>query len=170
MNATQFADACHDAAVMPPSVIVDALEECKGVIRAGIAENFANQSDAGGGAWPPRRDPGDGHPLLNQNGTLMAAATGDGVGSVGRIVDGKELQVGVAVGESGSLAGAAVHQFGATIRPRVKKMLSWINGSGQRVFAKQVTIPARPYIGVNDATVDECCEIVADHVVGAMFQ
>lgn len=41
---------------------------------------------------------------------------------------------------------AGVHEFGMTIYPRTKKFLSWIDwATGKRIFAKRVTIPARPY-------------------------
>ena len=41
---------------------------------------------------------------------------------------------------------AAIHEFGGVIVPRVAKSLSWITEEGDRVFAKSVTIPARPYL------------------------
>lgn len=44
--------------------------------------------------------------------------------------------------------GARVHQFGAVITPKNAKRLSFELG-GKRVFAKRVTIPARPYLGVS---------------------
>lgn len=55
-----------------------------------------------------------------------------------------------------SLKYAAIHQFGGTVHlpeilPRRARVLSWINRSGQRVFARRVrphavNIPARPYM------------------------
>lgn len=41
--------------------------------------------------------------------------------------------------------GARVHQFGATIKPKTAKVLAF-PGPGGTVFAKQVTIPARPFM------------------------
>jgi len=43
---------------------------------------------------------------------------------------------------------AAIHQFGGVIRPNSAKSLMWIDASGKRVFAKKVTIPARPFFPV----------------------
>lgn len=41
---------------------------------------------------------------------------------------------------------AAVHQFGATIKAKAAKALAWRpRGGKQMFFAKQVTIPARPF-------------------------
>lgn len=39
----------------------------------------------------------------------------------------------------------AVHQFGATIRPKGRALV--FNLGGRKVFARSVTIPARPYLG-----------------------
>ncbi|MGO4872748.1 MAG: phage virion morphogenesis protein [Roseiarcus sp.] len=44
--------------------------------------------------------------------------------------------------------GAKVHQFGATIVPKDARALHFMFG-GEDVFAKKVTIPARPYLGVS---------------------
>lgn len=40
---------------------------------------------------------------------------------------------------------AAVHNYGAVIRPKRKKVLSWTVGK-KRYFAKEVTIPKRPFL------------------------
>lgn len=45
---------------------------------------------------------------------------------------------------------AAVQQFGATIRPKNKKFLVFTLG-GKKVFAKKVTIPARPFFPFSKA-------------------
>lgn len=41
---------------------------------------------------------------------------------------------------------ARIHEFGGIITPVSAKSLSWINESGERVFAGSVHIPARPYL------------------------
>lgn len=41
---------------------------------------------------------------------------------------------------------AAVHEFGATITPKRAKYLQWEDEQGNWHRAKQVTIPARPYL------------------------
>lgn len=43
---------------------------------------------------------------------------------------------------------AKVHQFGAVIKPVKAKLLRFPIGQGQFAFAKQVTIPARPFLGI----------------------
>lgn len=44
---------------------------------------------------------------------------------------------------------AATHQFGAVIVPRSKKALAFHLSDGKFVLSKKVTIPARPYLGIN---------------------
>lgn len=39
-----------------------------------------------------------------------------------------------------------IQELGGIIKPVYAKMLSWINDSGERVFARSVRIPPRPYL------------------------
>ena len=59
---------------------------------------------------------------------------------------------------------AATHQFGATIKPKNKKMLSWKIGNVS-VFAKKVVIPARPFLGISVADKTELTNIVENHIL-----
>jgi phage virion morphogenesis protein len=56
---------------------------------------------------------------------------------------------GVTVGTNVDFA--AVHQFGAVIKPVKAKRLVFGNGAGGLVFAKQVRIPARPFLPIDSA-------------------
>lgn len=58
-----------------------------------------------------------------------------------------------------------VHQFGATIKPKNAKTLSWKIGNVS-VFAKKVVIPAREYLGISIADEAEMYAIVEDHLLG----
>ena len=53
--------------------------------------------------------------------------------------------------------GAAVHQFGGTIKPKSGKLLAF-----RGHVAKSVTIPARPYLGLSDADQNELVERTLD--------
>jgi phage virion morphogenesis protein len=69
----------------------------------------------------------------------------------GRLRDSISHQVGprsVAIGTN--LIYAAVHQAGATIRPTSAKALKFRLPNGAFVTTKEVTIPARPFIGISD--------------------
>jgi len=39
-----------------------------------------------------------------------------------------------------------VHEFGATIRPKRKKWLHWLGPAGEKIFAKKVVVPKRPWL------------------------
>ncbi len=39
-----------------------------------------------------------------------------------------------------------IQELGGIIKPVIAKMLSWVNDEGQRVFARAVRLPARPYL------------------------
>lgn len=58
---------------------------------------------------------------------------------------------------------AAVHQTGATIKPRSASHLAFRLG-GEAVFAKSVTIPARPYIGVSDEDEEMILDVIENAV------
>jgi phage gpG-like protein len=58
---------------------------------------------------------------------------------------------------------AHVHQEGAVITPQAAERLSFVIG-GKRVFAKKVTIPARPFVGVSTENAREIEELVTDHL------
>jgi len=45
---------------------------------------------------------------------------------------------------------AAIHQFGGVIKPKSGMALRFRLASGQFVTVKQVTMPARPYLGIDD--------------------
>ena len=47
-----------------------------------------------------------------------------------------------------NLVYARIHQEGGVVTPkRSGGLLSWVGGGGERVFARRVTIPARPFLG-----------------------
>ncbi|KZM49454.1 phage virion morphogenesis protein [Labrenzia sp. OB1] len=56
---------------------------------------------------------------------------------------------------------AHVHQYGAVIEPKDAKALAFQIG-GQPVFAKRVTIPARPFVGLSTGNEAEIEDLVTD--------
>ena len=70
--------------------------------------------------------------ILTLNGYLRGQMTWQLVGD-------RTVEIG------SNLPYAAVHQFGATIKPRAAKVLMFRGHA-----AKSVTIPARPYLGLSD--------------------
>ena len=145
-----------------------ALAECAGIIHDDVGTNFREAISPDNEAWPARKDEGFTHPLLDLSGALQAAATGQGAGAVTRI-ENTVLCIGVdASVEQGGLPGAFVHQFGATIYPKNARFLSWLNSSGERVFAKSVTIPPRPYLGFSIDCQERCDAEIGDFAEGTL--
>lgn len=100
-----------------------------------------------GEAWPPNLE---GAPILFRTGrhlhdSIASSASGDG-------------------GEWGAAwEFAHVHQYGATIVPKDAPRLAFMLG-GKSVFAKKVTIPARPFVGVSGEDAQEIRELVTDYL------
>ncbi|MBX3506840.1 MAG: phage virion morphogenesis protein [Parvibaculum sp.] len=98
-----------------------------------------------GSAWPP-----------NQAGTSILLQTGSNLrDSVAYNVGAGEVQWGA------SWEHAHIHQFGATIKPKSADRLVFMVG-GKKRFAKQVTIPARPFVGLSADNAQEITDIVTD--------
>ncbi len=134
------------------------------VIGAGLARNTRNRFDLG-------TDP-DGHPWEALNPAYEAGKTGPGIlresgmrgglqGSITFDVAGRELAVG------SNKIYAAVHQFGAVIKPRNGPHLVF-RLAGALVKARQVTIPARPYLGIGDADEETVLEVAEAFLARAM--
>lgn len=118
------------------------LVECRGVLLQDVRDNFTSSADPKGGSWPARKEPGDGHPLLMDQGPLVQAATGGGPGSITRIAP-RSLECGV----DKDVIAYAGHDHG---------------------FPEK-NIPARPYMGMSDDGEVECAEILADFILEKAF-
>lgn len=99
-----------------------------------------------GTAWP-----------ANKEGTSILMRTGGNLlGSVAYIVGASEVAWGA------SWEFAHIHQDGAKISAKNAKALFFRIGK-TKVFAKSVTIPARPFVGLSDDNRTEIEELVTDH-------
>lgn len=104
-------------------------------------------------AYAQVRRPG---PILVQSGSLRDSVHAEAVGSV--------LRVG------SSMIYAAVHQFGAVIRPRQARALAFRMGANNGLFLLgKVRIPARPYLGISaedEMVIIEDCEAAMMRALG----
>lgn len=109
----------------------DLMSDIGAVLESHIRERIEDTKRApDGSAWPP-----------NRAGTSTLLATGRHLrDSVAFIASASEVEAG------SSWEFAHVHQYGAVIKPRNASRLVFMGGKG-KVFAKQVTIPARPFVG-----------------------
>ena len=72
--------------------------------------------------------------------------------------------VGNAVEIGTNLRYATLHQFGGTVKPKNRQALFFMLGD-RKVFARQVTVPARPFMpteGLPDSWRDDAVDVVMD--------
>lgn len=115
---------------------------------------FDSKTAPDGSGWKPSRDNED---TLVASGALR--------GSISEEVSGDAIYVG---SRGAAVAPyAAAQQWGVTIKPVNAKMLAFQLGN-RLVFAKQVTLPARSYIGVAERDRDEVVNMLLDAIEGGM--
>jgi len=109
---------------------------------------FSDGVGPDGKAWTPsRRAAREGGQTLLNHGHLRDSIT--------YVIQGDEVMIGT------NVIYAAIHQFGGVIRPKSAKKLAFRTPDGLRLV-DQVTIPARPYLGVNDEDKQEIRYIFKD--------
>ncbi len=64
---------------------------------------------------------------------------------------------------------AGIHQFGGTIRPKSAKKLAFRLADGRFVLTDKVDIPARPFLGIDDADRQEIQDITKDWIKGSLY-
>lgn len=124
-------------------------------IGVGLARNTRERFDQG-------MDPG-GHPWAELNPAYEMGKKGPGIlresgmrgglqGSITFDVAGHEVAIG-----TNKIYGA-IHQFGGTIRPKRGPYLVF-RLAGALVKTREVTIPARPYLGIGDEDEDTILDV-----------
>ena len=123
-------------------------------VEARTAERFELEQAAGGGRWPPSiRALAEGGQTLTDSGRLRASITRD--------VEDRRVLVGT------NVLYAAIQQFGGTIRAKTAKGLRFKAGSEWR--RKQcVTLPPRPFLGIDDDDRTEIALIARDWLRAAL--
>lgn len=101
-----------------------------------------------GAAWPPNRA---GTPILYRSGALAR--------SIDYAVSGETAIVGAPAEPQAGKPYAAIHQYGGTITPKKAKRLVFRAGN-RTIFARKVTIPARPYLGLSAENAEDVLDQV----------
>lgn len=65
---------------------------------------------------------------------------------------------------------AGIHHFGGVIKPKTKKALAFKGANGKFSLVKQVTMPARPFLGLTDQNRSSISHIIEDWAQGAWAQ
>lgn len=122
-------------------------------------DRFEDETAPDGSAWAPLS------PLYRPHkrgaGILRAAAMHGGLqGSITSFVEGGAVIIG-----TNKIYGA-VHQFGATIRPRNPRGRLILRDWKGRAFgaAREVTVPARPYLGLSRFDETTILEVTEDYL------
>jgi phage gpG-like protein len=136
-------DVTSDLATAP---LNDSMERARAAVLQDIRDAFTSGRSPQGAGWPPRKKEGDGHPLLMDTGALLQAATGGGPGHISNLQE-REMTVGV---RKATIPYAAVHQYGFPGPDKLGRMLN---------------IPARPYHGATDESLDAIGEDIAEELL-----
>ena len=124
------------ADIVRPADLMDAVGA---VAEEGTQRRFETASDPAGRPWIPSeraRLGTRGGPTLTDTGLLQL--------SIARRASDREVAVGT------NLVYGAIHQFGGTIRAKDAEALHFTTAGGEHVTAKSVSIPARPFLGLDD--------------------
>lgn len=141
MTPEEFAEYCDGITkALDTGDFQPELQQLKPIIRNAIGQNFASKSTADGSAWLPRKDK-EPHPLLDLTGKMKNAAVQGGDGAF-EDRGPNHLTIGI---DGGEIPYAAVQEMGNEI------------------------IPSRSYFQVNEQTVDECAEIMANLLARKIF-
>lgn len=114
---------------------------------ASTQRRFETGSGPDGSPWPPSLRGKTGGKTLVDSARLMQSIT--------YIAAESQVEVG------SNVLYAAIHQLGGTIKPKAGKSLVFTIG-GRKVFANSVTIPARPFLGIDQEDEAEIAAIAAD--------
>jgi phage virion morphogenesis protein len=155
INAAELADAIDGlAAIMRrPEPVMNVIGEA---MEFSTIERQRRGVAPDGTAWPSL-SPGY---AAAKRGAETLRETGRLMGSLSRRVRGNQVVVGT------NVIYAAIHQFGGTIRPKKGKRLAFRLGK-LSVFARSVSIPARPFLGISADDRAEIVEIFRDFAARA---
>jgi phage virion morphogenesis protein len=131
----------------------DLMEACGEALVSGTLKRFEDEEDPQGQKWAPVARSGK---ILTDTARLR--------NSIDYAVDGDTVRVG------SNVIYALIHQQGGVIKPVKKKTLKFKIGKGKGgkwVSAKQVTIKARPYLGVSKEDWQEIADTIKDFIGGA---
>lgn len=167
LDLNQFAQwAARTGADLSRLDFTPAFKRAAVALASSAKQNFAGQHAPDGSPWAPLQHPRarGGDQVLRDRGILMASLGGShaeapGIGGGRGSIE--SINANVLVWGT-NLEYAAVHQFGHTFqRPEQTRDKPWVflGPDGSLIFTRRIrahtqTVPARPFIGVNDAVTE----------------
>lgn len=131
----------------------DLMDSIGETLRSSTLKRFDDEEDPTGKKWKPSaRAAAEGGKTLDKEGHLKDS------------IDYHATSSKVMVGSN--LPYARIHQLGGTIQPKKGKFLKFRGLDGENVFVKEVTIPARPYLGISDDDREEIMDTMTDFLEG----
>lgn len=139
------------------------------VLDSQTRKRFDEGIDPEGKAWPPLKKPRahgrGGNKPLRDKGLLMASVSAMGRGHV------EEIQQDTLTWGT-SLSYAAVHQIGSRAWQQGQKDVRQKQGkltiTARRETTRGPVIPARPYLGLSQANIDEIVDVAADYLMAQL--
>lgn len=131
-----------------------ALDEIGSMIVASTQQRFIEGRDPDGMPWKPS------HRATSENGQTLVLG-GYLRDSIVHAVGRDSVEIGT------NLIYARIHQFGGTIRAKSGKNLRFKVGN-RWVSKPEVTIPARPFLGLSEADAAEIHTIIKDYIEEAL--
>ena len=117
-------------------------------------QRFQEEKDPDGKKWKPSaRAAAKGGTTLSDTGRLQKSI--EYAATSNRVMVGSNLPY------------ARIHQLGGTVRPKKGKFLKFKGLDGEDVFVREVSIPARPYLGISDDDREEIMATMTDFLEGA---
>ena len=129
------------------------MESVGDALVSGTLKRFSDQEDPQGKHWEPSaRAAEEGGETLTDTATLR--------NSIDYAATSDKVMVG------SNLPYARIRQKGGTIKPKKAKKLVFKGRGGKKVAVDEVTIPARPYLGVSADDMKEVRETISDFLAG----
>ena len=117
-------------------------------------QRFQDEKDPDGKKWKPSaRAAASGGTTLSDTGRLQKSI--EYAATSNRVMVGSNLPY------------ARIHQLGGTVRAKKGKFLKFKGLDGEDVFVREVSIPARPYLGISDDDREEIMATMTDFLEGA---
>lgn len=135
--------------------LAPALDEIGGMLTTSVQHRFETGTGPDGEAWTPSgRAKADAGQTLLDRGHLRD--------SVHHAVEGLTVRVGT------NLKYGAIHQFGGVIEAKNAEFLIFRRRGGGFVKVKLVTIPARPFLGMDAADIAEASAILEERITSPL--
>jgi phage virion morphogenesis protein len=135
---------------------VGALKNIGEMLLKSTRARFDREEAPDGSKWKPLNPA---YAKEKQGGKILQGMgmRGGLLGSIVYQVEGTALRLGT------NKVYGAIHHFGGVIFPRSAESLVFRIGK-QVIFAKKVTIPARPWLGISTADRATMVEVIEDHI------